>query len=622
MASESFKLALVIKAFDQVTGPLKKINDSLERIQSPLRRINNSFRGLAQAAGFEKITSSFGKVSNAVGNLGASLWSVGKKFALLGGIAGAVLSKLIHDNVEAASKLHDLSITTGVSVESLQTLGYAFEQSGGSAEGFQTAIIKFGKNFGSLKLGKGPLAELLKSTNPQLLKTLKNTTKIEDGFRLMIRAAGKAKSDASRISLAAALFGKDTESITAFTNLAKGGIEELTNLEKETPGVISSDQINKAESFGDLLRRLSLQINAMVKPIIMAAIPALDEMGHRLADFLHGKEGDVKKWAADFGEKLPGRLKAIQEALVQFWNALKPVRSFLKFIAEDSTRLKIALGVLAGIVLGPVISSIYSLGSALVALGISLVTTPIGLFALALAAVIAIGWLVVRNWEKIKEFFITLWNSPAGEVFKMVSPLGWLIQAGIYLVQHWEEVKTFFVKLWNSPALAVLKMVSPIMILIDLAKLLMEYWEKVKKVISETVNLVFGLSHLKTLKHFFGFGEEGPVKGFKGFFEEEAKQREGEKDKKGFWNVFKGTKKQEENPFGFLNLPQNPDHLMPLTPLPLAQASGNEQKPQVITQNAQVTVKFENLPKGARVTTEKDQGLPLNLSLGYSMVGD
>src|SRR3989338_3551048 len=398
VATESFKLALVIKAFDQVTAPLKKINDSLEKLQVPLRRIHNSFRGLTQAAGFEKLSSSFGRVGQAIGDLGSSLWSVGKKFALFGGLTGVALGKLIHDNVEAASKLHDLSITTGVGVEALQTLGYAFEQSGGSAEGFQTALIKFGKNFGSLKLGKGPLAELLKATNPQLLGSLKNMKSVEEAFRLMIQAAGHAKSDATRISLAATLFGKDTESVTAFTNLAKAGIEELTKLEQETHGVVSSEQIDRAESFGDLLRRLSLQFNAMVKQIVMSVIPALDQLGRRFADFLQGKENDVRKWAEDFGEKLPARLQVLSEALSGFWKALQPVRSFLKFIAEDSTRLEIALGVLAAIILGPVIASIYSLGTALVGLGIALVTTPIGLFALALAAIIAVGWLVVKNW--------------------------------------------------------------------------------------------------------------------------------------------------------------------------------------------------------------------------------
>ncbi|GEM_PF-6632241 len=600
MATESFKLALVIKAFDQVTAPLKKINDSLERLQAPLRRVHNSFKGLTQAAGFEKLSSSFGRVGQSIGALGSSLWSAGKKFALFGGLASVALGKLIHDNVEAASKLHDLSITTGVGVEALQTLGYAFEQSGGSAEGFQTALIKFGKNFGSLKLGKGPLAELLKTTNPQLLGSLKNMKSVEDAFRLMIKAAGHAKNDATRISLAAALFGKDTESITAFTNLAKGGMEELTKLEQETPGVVSKEQIDRAESFGDLLKRLSLQLQGLVKPIVLSVIPALDQLGRRLADFLHGKESAIRKWAEDFGEKLPSRLQVISQTLIDFWKLLQPVRNFLSFIAADSTRLEIALGVLAAIILGPVLASIYSLGTALVGLGIALVTTPIGLFALALAAVMAVGWLVVRNWERIKEFFVTLWNSPAGAVFKLVSPLGWLIQAGLSLLQHWQEIKNFFVKLWNSPAKAILVMMSPILMLVDLAKLLFEHWEKVKKAISETADLVFGFSRLKTLKHFFGFGEEGPVTGFKGFFSEESKQ--------------------PQNPFPFFNAPDNSETLLPQI-LPTQNVS-QIQNPQTTTPNAQVTVKFENLPKGTRVETERNRNLPLNLSLGYSMVGD
>lgn len=60
-------------------------------------------------------------------------------------------------------------------------------------------------------------------------------------------------------------------------------------------------------------------------------------------------------------------------------------------------------------------------------------TSPIGLVVLAIGAVIAIGILLYKNWDEVKEFLINTWNS-----IKEVA------------ISMWEGIKDFFSNTWNG----------------------------------------------------------------------------------------------------------------------------------------------------------------------------
>jgi len=632
VAGETFKLGLVLKAFDGVTGPLRKINASLEQFQKPIRKFEGQLGALVQSTGLGRLGESFAGIGRATSNLGSAVTSLAGKFALLGSIAGAALTKVIYDTVETASHLIDLRNATGAGVESIQTLGYAFEQSGGNAEDFQAGLVKFAKNLGDARRHAGPLFQILQKYDRPLLDKMLKTKDTGEALRLFINRISQAKTDTGRLALATAAVGKTSNK--ALASLAKDGAENLKMLEKQTPGLISEEDAARAESFGDVLHRLSRQLGAMSLPIVSALIPSLDSLSRKLTDFLHGKEEAIRAWAHDFGEKLPGRLEAIGKAFQGLWQKLLPIRKAFSWIIEDSDRLQIALGVLAVLISSKVLLALGGLVQALVMFGYTLLTNPIGWFILALGALIGIGWLVVRNWEKIKDFFVTLWNSPAGAVFRMFSPLWWLIQAGIYLVKNWDQVKEFFTSLWNGPVGAIFRMFSPIGMLITAGQFLAKHWEKVKDVFSKIVDLLKEMSGYSSLKRFLGFGKDGTkITGFKEFFEQEAEAKK---------NLFDELTSAAEpfSPPKTLNLPQVSDEgfLKSLSQmsdvgapgavrmgpalLPSTNPADNRTATRIVANKSEVTVKFENLPKGTRVERDPRGEVPLNLSLGYSMAGD
>jgi len=96
-------------------------------------------------------------------------------------------------------------------------------------------------------------------------------------------------------------------------------------------------------------------------------------------------------------------------------------------------------------------------------MGMAACMGPIGLIILGVAALVAIGVLVYKNWDKISAFFKKFWGWIKGAfsaAFDWVSGLfkkvpGWItwffpiIKIPMLIIQNWDTIKAFFSGLWS-----------------------------------------------------------------------------------------------------------------------------------------------------------------------------
>lgn len=75
---------------------------------------------------------------------------------------------------------------------------------------------------------------------------------------------------------------------------------------------------------------------------------------------------------------------------------------------------------------------------------IAFLTSPIGLVILAIAALIAIGVLLYKNWETVSEYLLNIWNA-----IKAGAEAVWNA-IGEFLTSLWESIKTTATNAWNS----------------------------------------------------------------------------------------------------------------------------------------------------------------------------
>ena len=99
------------------------------------------------------------------------------------------------------------------------------------------------------------------------------------------------------------------------------------------------------------------------------------------------------------------------------------------------------------------------------------------------------GYIIYKDWDKIKQFFINLWDSPTARTIMFITgPIGWAIAAGTALIANWDTVKQWFITLWDNPSLAIQQFVNGIKDKFsDAFSWVQEKWQAISNFISKPI---------------------------------------------------------------------------------------------------------------------------------------
>lgn len=93
----------------------------------------------------------------------------------------------------------------------------------------------------------------------------------------------------------------------------------------------------------------------------------------------------------------------------------------------------------------------------------AMTANPVGLVIVAIAAVIGALYLLYENFDRVKAFCVSIWESPAAAWLAFLAgPVGMIIYAGAAIIANWESIKTWFTLLWNDPKAALLALVQSV----------------------------------------------------------------------------------------------------------------------------------------------------------------
>jgi hypothetical protein len=165
-------------------------------------------------------------------------------------------------------------------------------------------------------------------------------------------------------------------------------------------------------------------------------------------------------------------------------DVLEAVGDVLKFVGDQMVKHHKIVSLVIGVLLAWV--------AVQWALNVALTANPIGLVIAGVVALATVGVLLYKHWDKIKQFFIGLWNGPlSGKVIRaLILPFSPFIAIVATIIRNWEPIKDFFSELWKG-----------IVDSFDWAV------DKIKK----GWNYVSGA--VKTVGKFFGFGKEEQSEG-------------------------------------------------------------------------------------------------------------
>lgn len=386
MADKKTHLSIVLRTVDQATAKIQAINAKLDAATKPVRDFKKALGDLREKSGLSDVADGFRGVGGAVTDLLGKLAMVG------GVVAGAVIGlKSIIDEFDA---LGDKAEEVGTSVDFLAQMRYAAIKTGGSVEQLDAGLRNFQKSLGQARAGTGRMATFLTKVYPPLLKQLKGTKSNEEALGLLADAMAKLEDPAKRAALAAATVGDP-----ALATMLVKGSKGIQALRDEYAGMAGpqGEAVAASAEFGDSMDALKATTDGVKAALVTGLAPALKVIVDRMQKWLVAHRGDIAAWAKDIGERLPGAVRAVTEWIGRAYDRVS------SFVASIGGLKTVALALGAALV-GPLLSAIATLGTALL-------TNPIGLIVTGIATA---ALLIVKYWEPIKEFFVGLWDGVTG----------------------------------------------------------------------------------------------------------------------------------------------------------------------------------------------------------------
>lgn len=363
---------------------------------------------------------------------GGSLTEAGQKMQGLSMAAGALVASLGAISYKAgqnADDLNTLSKVYSINTTDLQKYSVAADLVDVSVEDIAKSHVKLEKSMYSAQNGSSSMQEAFDKLGVSITDS---NGELRDGdavWQDAISALGQMSNDTERDALAMQLMGKSAAQLNPLIEDQGEMYKNLTDTLKEYDlDFVDQETLDKANQFND-----SLDTMKAIGSVALATV------GSQLAGYLAPALEKVVGWIG----QLAGWLSSLSP---QVLTVIGVVAAVVAGIAP----VLLILGKLAF-----AISSIMSLMSTL-GLSFGMLAGPVGIAIAVIAALIAIGVLLYKNWDKIKAkaaeikaSLVATWNNIKTSVSNAVNNLKTTMS------NVWNSIKSTATSVWNSIKTAI-----------------------------------------------------------------------------------------------------------------------------------------------------------------------
>lgn len=429
--ADKFQLKALITAVDKASPTFKKVRVNLKMLFHDLKKGRfDQFRGHVRLLGAEvsKFGRRFAGLATSVAAVGAG---IGATFL---GLKNAVSAR-----AEALTNLGKLRDQLGMSAVALQQWQYAAAQSNIPMDQFNVSMGFMNKNLGAMRGGAGGMAASLKKISPALSRQLQATKNSSEALDVMISALRQVPDANKRAYLATQFFGK---SGAIMVNLATQSSESLEELKKRAieMGVVSDDAIDDAKKMQRTVVDFDRQWAILKGQFATQMIPVMQPLLEQLTTFFAKNRGQLSKLVSRIVEPL-GKFFANID-----FDKLASGFELLIDLLTGTINLFGGLGnmMIAGFVLkgAAVVKSLLGVGQALAGL-----MNLAGPWGIAISAIIAVTFLLVANWDKVKKALIESWYALKDNLRTLGGFFGQIYDG---IINKWNGLVKFFKDLWEG----------------------------------------------------------------------------------------------------------------------------------------------------------------------------
>lgn len=398
--------------------------------------------------GLQKRLGALGDFGKRLGldKVGGALSNVGKEFAKLAAIGTAAFGATVGAAwgfARSIANAGDAAIKSaqrvGIAFESYQELAYVAELS-------DLAVSSLDRSLGVLNEKAMAGDEMFEQLGISLHDAQGN---IRDSGELMKDLAtifAELPDGVEQSALAAKIFGDRLgRELIPFLNEGREGLEALGQEARELGIILPEELGHAAVEWNDNLVRLGKVFEGMKMEVFGPLIPLFNELTEAFRAFMMEHREDIVAALDSAIRSVVGVIPDLISGFQTVSEVLGPVLSTAGSMVESLGGMETVVIAVAALISGKLIMAIG-------ALGIALMTTPIGWFVLAVTGIGAAAKLIYDNWDGIKEWFADLWQgvkdamSVAWDWIK--EALSWHPYAMIY--NNWGEIVSFFSDLWGE----------------------------------------------------------------------------------------------------------------------------------------------------------------------------
>lgn len=454
--AKDLRLTAIFAVRDQLSPVIQKISGKWKGLRETLNSDN-----------FKNLNKQFGYFRRSLTNVSDQVAGAAKKlalpFTLAAGAVGFSLSQMMSKFLSVGDGIDKASIRIGVSAERLQSLRYAANLSGASAETLDKSMAKLNENIAKAASGKNEeLASLFKKLGISLKDANGNLRNAADVMPEFADAIKRNTDAGLRARMAIAAFGKSGQDLIPMLEGGSGALQEMEDRAHRLGLVMSGDDVKAAAALGDRFSELGMvfdsfgnTLSAKIAPVLT---PIIDELVEFIAKNKEAFAGRVSQAVAQFAQAIKRiDFQAIADGCMKAFDAIGRV---FDAIGGFETVLKAIGAILAG----KVILGLASFSGSLLTLGVSFAKLiplvvkvgasfagmlgPIGLIVAAVGTAAA---LIIANWDSIGPKVKAVWEKISGWASEKMQEIKAVFSAAVdNLVASWHNLCEQVKSLWTT----------------------------------------------------------------------------------------------------------------------------------------------------------------------------
>ena len=433
------KFDVIVGAVDRLSAPFKRMNDAIAQKTAGIRRLGESVKSLNRETGLAKLGGSLANVRDRMGGIGTEaknladrVTGMAGRLSLLFGATGGGLFALAHSTAAAGDAAAKAGQRAGVSTKAWQEYAHAASLCDVNSEQLEKAFQKLTEQSVKAAQGGKAQAQAWKDAGIKVKDSqgkIKHSTTLLSELADKVQALNAAGQQGKALNLVKGIMGEEGAKLLPMLASGAKGIADM-RAEAHKLGIVLSDADAAAsEEFNDSLTRGQAALKGMGYIIGREILPVATDLIKRFTDWAVANreliQTKVREWAEKFSKILP----KIGEGLLKVGGAVTKAIAWADTMAQKFGGWENVLIGVAGIMGGKLVWSIGLAAKAVLGLGATIMTTPVGWILGACAAIGTAAYAVYKNWEGIKTYFANLW----GEVREAFSR-NWLEGVVKYLI--------------------------------------------------------------------------------------------------------------------------------------------------------------------------------------------